>query len=169
MEQFRGTRRFLYNASTAGWALLDSIFMTFYVAFLLPPKEKVAEGMIAFISNSTFLGIFTVLGAIMIFGRIVDAVADPFVAYWSDKSDSPLGRRRKFLILGVLPLAVFPVLLFFPPVAGISWVNNLYLALVFGGYFFAFTLYVGPYLALIPELRPVLCRRVLKGRRETRQ
>jgi len=40
MEQFKGIRRFLYNGSTAGWALLDSIFLTFYVAFLLPPKEK---------------------------------------------------------------------------------------------------------------------------------
>jgi GPH family glycoside/pentoside/hexuronide:cation symporter len=59
MEQFKGIRRFLYNASTAGWALLDSIFLTFYVAFLLPPKEKTAEGMVAFISNDRFLGIFT--------------------------------------------------------------------------------------------------------------
>ena len=152
MEHFKGARRLLYNASTAGWTLLDSIFMTFYVAFLLPPKEKIAEGMIPFISNSTFLGVFTVLGTIMIFGRIVDAVADPFVASWSDRSTSPIGRRRLFLLIGGLPLAIFPVLLFFPPVAETSWVNGLYLAFVFGGYFFFFTVYVGPYLALIPEL-----------------
>ncbi|MAG13600.1 MAG: hypothetical protein CMN78_03275 [Spirochaetales bacterium] len=152
MEQFRGTRRLLYNASTAGWALLDSIFMTFYIAFLLPPKEKIAEGMIPFISNNTFLGIFTVLGSIMIFGRIVDAVADPLVASWSDRSKASLGRRRLFLIIGGLPLALFTVLIFFPPVAHTSWINGLYLAIVFGGYFFFFTVYVGPYLALIPEL-----------------
>ena len=99
MEQFKGIRRLLYNASTAGWSLLDSIFLTFYVAFLLPPKEKIAEGMVAFISNERFLGIFTVLGAVMIFGRIVDAVADPLVAYWSDRSRSALGRRRLFRYL----------------------------------------------------------------------
>lgn len=152
MEQFKGIRRFLYNASTAGWSLLDSIFLTFYVAFLLPPKEKIAEGMVAFISNDRFLGIFTVLGAVMIFGRIVDAVADPLVAYWSDRSHSPVGRRRLFLIVGSVPLAVCPVLVFFPPIPGTSWINGIYLSLVFGLYFFAFTLYVGPYLALIPEL-----------------
>ncbi len=152
MQQFKGIRRLLYNGSTAGWTLLDSIFMTFYVAFLLPPKERIAEGMIPFISNKTFLGVFTVLGTIMIFGRIVDAVADPLVAFWSDRSKSRIGRRRLFLIIGAIPLTLFPVLLFFPPVAGISWVNNLYFALVFGGYFLAFTLYVGPYLALIPDL-----------------
>ncbi len=152
MEQFKGIRRLLYNASTAGWSLLDSVLLTFYVAFLLPPKEKVAEGMIAFISNERFLAIFTVLGAVMIFGRIVDAVADPLVAYWSDRSRSPLGRRRLFLILGAVPLAVSPVLVFYPPVPATSWINGIYLAGVFGLYFFAFTLYVGPYLALIPEL-----------------
>lgn len=152
MEQFKGIRRFLYNASTAGWALLDSIFLTFYIAFLLPPKEKIAEGMVAFISNDRFLGVFTVLGAVMIFGRIVDAVADPLVAYWSDRSRSPIGRRRLFLIVGSVPLAVCPVLVFFPPIPSTSWINGIYLALVFGLYFFAFTLYVGPYLALIPEL-----------------
>ncbi len=152
MEQFKGIRRLLYNASTAGWSLLDSVFLTFYVAFLLPPKEKIAEGMVAFISNERFLGIFTVLGAVMIFGRIVDAVADPLVAYWSDRSRSALGRRRLFLILGSLPLAVSPVLVFYPPIPATSWINGVYLAAVFGLYFFAFTLYVGPYLALIPEL-----------------
>ena len=124
MEQFKGIRRFLYNASTAGWALLDSIFLTFYVAFLLPPKEKIAEGMVAFISNDRFLGIFTVLGAVMIFGRIVDAVADPLVAYWSDRSRSPIGRRRLFLIVGSVPLAVCPVLVFFPPIPSTSWING---------------------------------------------
>ena len=152
MEQFKGIRRVLYNASTAGWTLLDSIFMTFYVAFLLPPKEKIAEGMIPFISNKAFLGVFTVLGSIMIFGRIVDAVADPLVAHWSDRSKAKVGRRRLFLMIGAIPLALFPVLLFFPPVAGVSAANIVYLALVFGGYFFAFTVYVGPYLALIPDL-----------------
>ena len=160
MESFKGIRRLAYNASTAGWALLDSIFMTFYVVFLLPPKEKIAEGMIAYISNRTFLGVLTVLGSIMIFGRIVDAVADPLVASWSDRSRSHLGRRRLFLILGGLPLAVFPVLIFFPPVPDTSWVNAVYLALIFGGYFFAFTVYVGPYLALIPELGHTKAERI---------
>ncbi len=152
VEDFSGWRRFLYNFSTTGWVLIDSVFMTFYVAFLLPPKEKVAQGMIRFISDKTFFGVFTVLGTIMIFGRIVDAIADPLVASWSDRAKVSIGRRKLFLILGGFPLALFSILVFFPPVNGISWVNGIYLALIFGGYFFAFTLYVSPYLALIPEL-----------------
>jgi len=131
MEKFKGKRFFLYNLSTAGWVLLDSIWLTFAIAFLLPPKERVAEGMIPFISNERFLGIITVLGAVMLFGRIVDAVADPLVASWTDRSTSRFGRRRFFLIIGGLPLAVSTALIFFPPVAHTSFINGIYLAIVY--------------------------------------
>ena len=152
MEEFKGKRLFLYNLSTAGWVLLDSIWLTFAIAFLLPPKEKIAEGMIPFISNERFLGIITVLGAVMLFGRIVDAVADPLVASWTDRSTSRFGRRRFFLVIGGLPLALSTVLIFFPPVPHTSFANGIYLAIVFGLYFFFFTVYVVPYLSLIPEI-----------------
>ncbi|HER23722.1 MAG TPA: MFS transporter [Candidatus Atribacteria bacterium] len=152
MEEFKGKRLFLYNLSTTGWVLLDSIWLTFAIAFLLPPKERVAEGMIPFVSNERFLGIITMLGAVMLFGRIVDAVADPLVASWTDRSTSRFGRRRFFLAIGGLPLALSTVLIFFPPLPHTSFVNGIYLAIIFGFYFFFFTIYVVPYLALIPEL-----------------
>ena len=40
MEEFKGKRLFLYNLSTAGWVLLDSIWLTFAIAFLLPPQRE---------------------------------------------------------------------------------------------------------------------------------
>ncbi|GAB4114283.1 MAG: MFS transporter [Candidatus Caldatribacteriota bacterium] len=152
MEEFKGTRLFLYNLSTAGWVILDTIWLTFAIAFLLPSQEKVAEGMIPFVSNQRFWGVITALGAVMLFGRIVDAVADPLVASWTDRSTSRWGRRRFFMLIGMLPLTLSTILIFFPPVPHTSWLNGLYLALVFGSYFFFFTVYVVPYLALIPEL-----------------
>ena len=152
MEAFKGKRLFLYNLSTTGWVLLDSIWLTFAIVFLLPPQEKVAEGMIPFVSNERYWGIVTVLGAVMLLGRIIDAVADPLVASWSDRSASRFGRRRFFLIIGGLPLALSTILIFFPPIPYTSFINGIYLAIVFGFYFFFFTVYVVPYLALIPEL-----------------
>jgi len=152
MEEFKGKRLFLYNLSTAGWVLLDSIWLTFAIAFLLPSKEKVAEGMIQFVSIERYWGIITVLGAVMLFGRIIDAVADPLVASWTDRSTSRFGRRRFFLIIGGIPLALSTILIFFPPIPYTSFINGIYLAIVFGSYFFFFTVYVVPYLALIPEL-----------------
>ena len=152
LEKIKGKRFFLYNLSTTGWVLLDSIWLTFAIAFLLPPKERVAEGMVPFVSNERFFGVITVLGAAILFGRIIDAIADPLVAFWSDCSTSRFGRRRFFLIIGGLPLAISTVLIFFPPVDHTSFINGIYLAIVFGLYFFFFTIYVVPYLALIPEL-----------------
>ena len=38
MEKFEGGRRLLYNLSTAGHALFDSLLLTFYVQFLLPSQ-----------------------------------------------------------------------------------------------------------------------------------
>ena len=152
MEELSRKKLFLYNLSTAGWTLLDSIWLTFYVAFLLPPREKIIEGMIPFISNERFFGIITLLGIVMILGRIVDAIADPIVAFWSDRSRSKYGRRRVFMMVGGLPLAISTVLIFYPPIPDTSCINAVYLAVIFGSYFFFFTVYVTPYLALIPEL-----------------
>lgn len=152
MREFKGVRLFLYSASAAGFSLLDSIWLTFLVVFLLPPKEMVAEGMTLYISNETFFGVITTLGVVMLLGRIVDSIADPLVAYGSDRSTSKWGRRRSFLMFGGLPLAVCSALLFFPLVPQISWLNALYLAVVFSLYFIFYTVYVCPYLALIPEL-----------------
>ncbi len=137
LEKIKGKRFFLYNLSTTGWVLLDSIWLTFAIAFLLPPKERVAEGMVPFVSNERFFGVITVLGAAILFGRIIDAIADPLVAFWSDCSTSRFGRRRFFLIIGGLPLAISTVLIFFPPVDHTSFINGIYLAIVFGLYFFS--------------------------------
>ena len=145
-------RRFFYNLSAAGWTLLDSLLLTYYVIFLLPPSERISIGMIQYVPDTLFLWGLTALGVIMLFGRLVDAIADPFVASWSDRCRSSFGKRRLFLALGGIPLAFSAVAVFFPPHAGPTWGNTAYLALMFGVYFFCFTLYVGPYLALIPEL-----------------
>jgi len=152
MEAFPKGRRFFYNLSAAGWTLLDSILLTYYVIFLLPPAERVEQGMVQFVPDTRFLWGFTALGIIMLFGRIIDAAADPLVASWSDRSTASFGRRRLFLALGGVPLALSVVAAFFPPVGQTSWINAVYLGAVFGIYFFSFTVYVGPYLALIPEL-----------------
>ncbi len=91
-------------------------------------------------------------GAIMLFGRIVDAIADPLVALWSDNLESKRGRRTPFLLAGGITYVVIYIALFLPPVKRNSPWNAAYLALFLGLYFFIFTVYVCPYLALLPEI-----------------
>jgi glycoside/pentoside/hexuronide:cation symporter, GPH family len=74
------------------------------------------------------------------------------VALWSDNHTGRLGRRTPFLLAGgILYVAVF-VALFYPPAASHGTANTVYLLLMAGAYFFMFTVYVCPYLSLMPEL-----------------
>ena len=128
----------LYAASSAGWAMLDRIVITWLMFYY-------TEG-----DNPLLLP--AVFGAILVFGRVVDAIADPLVALWSDNSNSRFGRRMPFLMGGAVLYAVVFVALFYPPAAAHGAANVLYLMVLTGAYFFLFTVYVCPYLALMPEL-----------------
>jgi len=131
-----------YGVGAGGYSLIDRIMVTwlmyYYVLTPIKGKETLISG-IAF-------------GIIMLLGRIVDAVADPLIARWSDNHSGRLGRRIPFMLYsGVLYTAVF-IALFYPPAAGKSHLNIVYLTLMLGLYFALFTVYVCPYLALLPEL-----------------
>jgi GPH family glycoside/pentoside/hexuronide:cation symporter len=90
-------------------------------------------------------------GAIIFAGRIFDALDDPLIGFWSDRTRSRLGRRLPF-ILGATPLwALFAVLLFTPPRHGTALVA-LYLFLVLELFSVFSTLSGGPYEALLPEI-----------------
>jgi Na+/melibiose symporter-like transporter len=82
---------------------------------------------------------------------IVDAISDPLVGVWSDRTTSRLGRRHPFMIAGMLPLGFLFFATFNPP------------SLSDGGYFvwlllsatltrFAVSLYHVPHLALGAEI-----------------
>lgn len=149
MNKFGKLKQLLYAAGTAGQSLADNIFGVYLVFFLLPPKES---GMKELIYNKpVFIGL-TVIGIIIIFGRIVDSISDPLIAWMSDNAKFRIGRRKFFLVTGALPLAAATALLFFPPDSAASTANAIYIAIILAFFFFAFTYYTAPYLALIPEL-----------------
>jgi GPH family glycoside/pentoside/hexuronide:cation symporter len=152
MTNLSKKRLLFYNASTAGHALFDQLILFFTFNFFLPPKELVDNGsMIKFIPDN-ILPYIPVFGFIMVFGRIVDAIADPMVATLSDNSKSKFGRRRIFLLISSLPLSLSTILIFFPPFNYESQLNTLYLCIMFGLFFLFYTMYVAPYIALIPEI-----------------
>ena len=131
-----------YGAGAGGFSLIDRVLITWlFYFYITSPLEGVEALMPPFL-----------FGVIMFFGRVVDAVADPVIARWSDNYRGSLGRRIPFMLFsGVAYVAVF-ILLFYPPLAAKSALNSLYVALLLGLYFALFTAYVCPYLALLPEL-----------------
>ena len=149
MERFSRGRRLLYANGHLGFSILDNLFGVYLIFFLIPPKEL---GMPELVDNTPiFLGM-TIIGFIIIFGRIIDSLADPLVAWWSDNAKFRMGRRKFFMVTGAFPFALAAALLFFPPVNGVSGANAWYIAVILGLYFFFYTYYMSPNLALIPEL-----------------
>ena len=131
-----------YGAGAGGYSLIDRIMVTWLMYYYVLTPIKGTE---ALISGFAF-------GIVMFLGRVVDAIADPLIARWSDNHSSRLGRRIPFMLYGgVLYTAVFTAL-FYPPVSGESVVNAVYLTVMLGLYFALFTAYVCPHLALLPEL-----------------
>ncbi|HOO55323.1 MAG TPA: MFS transporter [bacterium] len=131
-----------YSSGYIGVSILDRLAVAAVIYYYLPPAEESLPQLVPKI----------VFGYIFIFGRIIDSIADPLVSYWTDKCKSKRGRRLPFMLYGGVPLALSLVLLFFQPTCGISAWNSVWLAGMLGLYFFFFTYYVCPYLALIPEL-----------------
>jgi len=131
-----------YGAGAGGFSVIDRVLITWlFYYYITSPLEGVDALMPPF-----------VFGVIMFLGRVVDAVADPVIARWSDNYSGRLGRRIPFMLFsGVAYAAVF-IMLFYPPVAAKSALNSIYVALLLGLYFTLFTAYVTPYLALLPEL-----------------
>lgn len=131
-----------YGVGAGGYSLIDRTMVTWLMYFYVLTPIRGTE---ALISGFAF-------GVVMFLGRVVDAIADPLIARWSDNHSGRLGRRIPFMLYsGVLYVAVF-LALFYPPVSGQSVLNSTYLALMLGLYFALFTLYVCPHLALLPEL-----------------
>jgi GPH family glycoside/pentoside/hexuronide:cation symporter len=141
--------RILFVFGTPGWQITASIVVSIGIYFYLPPG---GAGLPTLVSEEIFLGVLTAYGLARLIGGIVDSLADPFVGHYSDKSQSRFGRRRIFMIIGILPMVVTPCLIFFPIGEPGSFDTFAYLTVLLALYYIFFTVYVAPYLALIPEI-----------------
>ncbi len=140
----------LYSSGSAAFTMLERLILLYMPFYYLPPAELNLPGLIP---DRTFLGLLTTLGAALLVGRVFDGLTDPIIASLSDNNRSRLGRRKLFLIIGGLPLALATMLIFHPPdLSSASWLNGLWLGFFMALFYLAFTSYVNPFLALLPEL-----------------
>lgn len=92
-------------------------------------------------------------GLALALALLVDAVSDPLVGLWSDRTRSRLGRRHPFLIASVLPMALCYWLLWFAPLGADNQLGLFgYLLVVTILLRLSMTLFDVPANALIPEL-----------------
>lgn len=101
-------------------------------------------------------------GAIFVIGILFDALSDPVIGLWSDRTRTrpgrlriiPIsGRRRPFMFWGSIGMTFTGILFWYPPVPHESIANFIYATVIFclhGGIFF--TMCAVPFNALAPEI-----------------
>lgn len=119
-------------AASAPFFLLQFYFLNFATDVLL-----VAPGMI---------------GAWIAASRIWDAISDPLIGHWSDRTHTRFGRRRPWLFVGAFAIGMALVLVWSPPPALVGIGLSLWLGLSLLAFMTASTLWVIPHQAWGAEL-----------------
>lgn len=83
---------------------------------------------------------------------MLDALTDPIVAGWSDKSKNKNGRRIPFMKKYTVPFGLTALLIFCVPQSQAGIVNNIWVAVFIWAYYLFYTLYMIPHNALLPEM-----------------
>ena len=122
--------------------MIDQIYNQWLQYYYLPPSND--KSLTPLLTSKSLIIAF-------IIARIIDAITDPVVGYLSDNSKSKYGKRSIFMMLGGLPLGIFTIMYFFPPKSS-EIATLIFLSVVGGLYFTAYTLVAAPYNALIPDL-----------------
>jgi len=141
----------IFAVGQLGWSLLSGIIANWLVFFYQPSSEELDKGQLLFIPKETFIGL-TAIGIITAFGRIFDAVTDPYIAGKSDSLKHRLGRRIPFMRFAAVPFGIVTVLMFVSPFGEKSMGNAVFLFVFAMMFYFCMTCYCTPYNALIPEL-----------------
>ena len=128
--------KLMYGVGDAGINLADTMVGLLFAIFL-----------------TDVVGLRPGLAALVIFaGRTFDYINDPVIGYLSDRTRSRWGRRRPFILFGMLPFALAYMLLWwippFPTQTGLA----IYYGLAFVLYDTLATVLYMPYFALTPEL-----------------
>ncbi|WP_374571240.1 MFS transporter [Phenylobacterium sp.] len=138
----------------------------------MPPSQRIARpDVAAYAAGSLGTGVFStvptvlllyfcteVLGvasawaaALIVVPKIWSIAWDPFVGAWSDRTATPLGRRRPFLIAGLVGVALAFVAVFSPPPLApsglILWIGVSYFALAT-----VYSLFAVPYAAIPAQI-----------------
>jgi len=150
----------IFALGQLGWSLASYGVSNLVMYFYMPPETASATRIFPpFIFEGTVLGILTIIGIINFGSRFFDAVTNPLLASWSDRSRARIGRRRFFMALSAIPFSILSVLVFIPlkhfhenPTLAASWGNIVWLTLTILGFYFFFVMYTAPYNALISEL-----------------
>ncbi len=136
------TQKLLYTQGCLGQNVVNLAVVTWVIYFF-------AGG-----GGRTPLVPIALAGFILGLGRAVDIITDPLIGYWSDRTNTGMGRRKPFILWGTPLLALAFFLLWMPPVAEESWINVIWLFVFINAFFTMLTVTAVPYRSVIPDIAP---------------
>ncbi len=140
---------FIYAFGMMGWSVLVNLISVIVVYLYRPPDTS---GLPVLITQASIFVIFNAVALITGGGRLVDAIYDPFIAQFSDRSTNPKGRRTPIMKLAIVPAIIFCFLVFYPINDHESTTNVIWLIISLILFYVFSTSYIIPYNALLPEL-----------------
>lgn len=141
-EKKLSKKNYLIYGIGVSYFMLDQIYNQWLTYYYLPPETE--KTLVPLLKPQYLIIAF-------IMARLVDAISDPLVGYWSDNSKAKMGKRSFYMAWGGVPLGVLMVMYFYPPKTS-QMATLIYLSIVGGLFFLAYTLVGGPYNSLIPDL-----------------
>jgi GPH family glycoside/pentoside/hexuronide:cation symporter len=137
-EKLTRRTKWMYGIGDAGINMADTVVGLLFAIFL-----------------TDVVGIRPGLAAIALFiGRSSDYLNDPIIGYLSDRTRSRWGRRRPFILFGMIPFALVYMLMWWRPPFDSQVALAIYYGAAFVLYDTAATILYMPYFALTPELAP---------------
>ena len=145
--------KLLFAADSVGSQAITQTRNLWLFFYLVTPAAGAGTGIIpGWDLGFLQLGPTVVAGLLLTAGRFIEAIDDPIIGWWSDRTRSRLGRRIPFILFATPFYAIFFGLLWFSPQGGASALNALYFFVVLELFFLATTMSSGPYEAMLPEL-----------------
>ena len=155
MKKITNKLLWIFAIGQFGWSLLSGVVSNWMVYYYTgsPDAQNPNTGIFASgITQNPILFKLTLFGLVLAVGRIFDAVTDPLIAGWSDRSNYKGGRRIPFMRTIAIPFALVTVALFTLPQTGNTAVNDVMLFVLLMVFYLFMTIFCTPYNALIAEL-----------------
>ncbi|MDO4804957.1 MAG: MFS transporter [Lachnospiraceae bacterium] len=155
MKKITNKLLWIFAVGQFGWSLLSGIVANWMVYYYtgMPDAQNPNTGIFATgITQEPIVFKLTLFGLVLAVGRIFDAITDPLIAGWSDRSDYKGGRRIPFMRTIAVPFAMVTIFLFVLPQTGSVFVNDVMLFVLLMVFYLFMTVFCTPYNALIAEL-----------------
>ncbi len=136
IEKLSRRSKLMYGVGDFGINLADTVVGLLFAIFL-----------------TDVVGLRPAMAAVALFvGRTSDYLNDPIIGYLSDRTRSRWGRRRPFILFGMIPFALVYMLMWWKPPFNSQVALAIYYAVAFVLYDTAATVMYMPYFAMTPEL-----------------